>query len=68
MCVYTRTLSWTIVLRLWDQFFCEGEHYAPVSLKRLPDIFLKNPRLKIESQSEGSAQNDLCNLVFSKTR
>lgn len=24
MCVYTRTLSWTIVLRLWDQFLCEG--------------------------------------------
>uniref|UniRef100_A0A0B6Z262 Rab-GAP TBC domain-containing protein n=1 Tax=Arion vulgaris TaxID=1028688 RepID=A0A0B6Z262_9EUPU len=24
MCVYTRTLPWTIVLRLWDQFLCEG--------------------------------------------
>ncbi|CAL1543649.1 unnamed protein product [Lymnaea stagnalis] len=24
MCVYTRTLPWTVVLRLWDQFLCEG--------------------------------------------
>ncbi|KAH9525710.1 hypothetical protein Btru_002125 [Bulinus truncatus] len=24
MCVFTRTLPWTVVLRLWDQFLCEG--------------------------------------------
>ena len=24
MCVYTRTLSWNAVLRVWDMFFCEG--------------------------------------------
>lgn len=24
MCVFSRTLPWTSVLRLWDMFFCEG--------------------------------------------
>lgn len=24
MCIYTRTLSWSSVLRVWDMFFCEG--------------------------------------------
>jgi len=24
MCVYTRSLPWTTVLRIWDQFLCEG--------------------------------------------
>nr|BAA81906.1 HrPET-1 [Halocynthia roretzi] len=24
MCVFSRTLSWPAVLRLWDMFFCEG--------------------------------------------
>ena len=24
MCIYTRTLPWSSVLRVWDMFFCEG--------------------------------------------
>jgi len=24
MCIYTRTLPWASVLRVWDMFFCEG--------------------------------------------
>ena len=24
MCIYSRTLSWSSVLRVWDMFLCEG--------------------------------------------
>ena len=25
MCVFSRTLPWSCVLRVWDMFFCEGK-------------------------------------------
>lgn len=25
MCIFSRTLPWSCVLRVWDMFFCEGE-------------------------------------------
>ena len=25
LCMFSRTLPWPCVLRLWDMFFCEGE-------------------------------------------
>ena len=26
MCVFSRTLPWSCVLRVWDMFFCEGNY------------------------------------------
>ena len=28
MCVFSRTLPWACVLRVWDMFFCEGKIYS----------------------------------------
>lgn len=27
MCIFSRTLPWACVLRVWDMFFCEGTTY-----------------------------------------
>ena len=29
MCIFSRTLPWSCVLRVWDMFFCEGEGLTP---------------------------------------
>lgn len=31
MCIFSRTLPWSCVLRVWDMFFCEGQLYALVN-------------------------------------
>ncbi len=28
MCIFSRTLPWSCVLRVWDMFFCEGQSYT----------------------------------------
>ena len=28
MCVFSRTLPWSCVLRVWDMFFCEGKTHT----------------------------------------
>lgn len=36
MCVFSRTLPWSSVLRVWDMFFCEGESFPPPPPGPLP--------------------------------
>lgn len=31
MCIFSRTLPWACVLRVWDMFFCEGIAHAHTS-------------------------------------
>lgn len=40
MCIFSRTLPWASVLRVWDMFFCEGtiqihmsRHLTPVGVE-----------------------------------
>lgn len=32
MCIFSRTLPWACVLRVWDMFFCEGTFQIQVSV------------------------------------
>lgn len=32
MCIFSRTLPWASVLRVWDMFFCEGNTQISSSL------------------------------------
>ena len=46
MCVFTRTLPWTSVLRVWDIFFCEGTTISSLLLISVPIIYLPEPAIK----------------------
>ncbi|KAG8239350.1 hypothetical protein J437_LFUL017963 [Ladona fulva] len=52
LCVYTRTLPWTTILRIWDMFLCEGVKVViKVALVLLkfglgrPDVLRKCPTM-----------------------
>ncbi|XP_076817079.1 TBC1 domain family member whacked-like [Clavelina lepadiformis] len=60
MCIFSRTLPWPSVLRLWDMFFCEGIKIIfrcglvllrstigqPQTLKKLPGLYETMERLR----------------------
>lgn len=47
MCIFSRTLPWCSVLRVWDMFFCEGE--------TRPSVSMFVPLVSFPSRSTGKA-------------
>ena len=51
MCVFSRTLPWSCVLRVWDMFFCEG-NYIMVTRKfknNIPDYSFSGLENRLEN-------------------
>ena len=55
MCIYSRTLSWSSVLRVWDMFLCEG-----ISVLFKVGIYLVDVSLRGENTKSCPTMYETC--------
>ncbi len=68
LCVFTRTLPWSALLRVWDMFLCEGEYGTVPSDFKLfyPPVWIGNYENNITSNSHFRKNFRKYKVIFGK--